>query len=99
MSFAGSFTPGLSAAIRESLHLRDLAGENLRDDVAGELERLRYAREVVRDHDCAKYSREVQNRAPFAFASSASVIGASDAPKSTVPSVSCRMPPPDPIDW
>ena len=31
--------------------------------------------------------------------SSASVIGTSVAPKSTVPSSICRMPPPDPIDW
>ena len=36
---------------------------------------------------------------PFAFAISAPVIGLSDAPKSTVLSESCRMPPPEPIDW
>ena len=32
-------------------------------------------------------------------ASSSSFIGASEAPKSTVPSVMALMPPPEPIDW
>ena len=34
-----------------------------------------------------------------ALASSASLIGASVAPKSTVPAVNCWIPPPEPIDW
>ena len=34
----------------------------------------------------------------FVAASCSSVIGPSEAPKSTVPSVTCRMPPPLPID-
>ena len=33
------------------------------------------------------------------FAIWSSFIGASLAPKSTVPSVNCLMPPPEPIDW
>jgi hypothetical protein len=35
----------------------------------------------------------------LAFSSCSSDIGASVAPKSTVPSVIWRMPPPDPMDW
>jgi hypothetical protein len=31
--------------------------------------------------------------------SSSSVMGMSDAPKSTVPSVSWRIPPPEPMAW
>jgi len=36
---------------------------------------------------------------PFTAAISLSDIGASLAPKSTVPWVNCWMPPPEPIDW
>ena len=36
---------------------------------------------------------------PWALAISSSDIGASLAPKSTVFSVICLMPPPEPIDW
>jgi hypothetical protein len=34
-----------------------------------------------------------------AAASSSALIGTSVAPKSTVPSASCRIPPPEPMDW
>jgi len=36
---------------------------------------------------------------PPAFWTSASVIGTSEAPKSTVPAVNCWMPPPEPMAW
>jgi hypothetical protein len=35
----------------------------------------------------------------FAAASSSGFIGASVAPKSTVPAVNCAIPPPEPIAW
>ena len=37
--------------------------------------------------------------APGSFPISSSDIGASVAPKSTVPAVICLIPPPEPIDW
>ncbi len=37
--------------------------------------------------------------APGAEASWSFVIGPSEAPKKTVSFESCRMPPPEPIDW
>ena len=36
---------------------------------------------------------------PFTVATTAYGMGPSVAPKSTVPSVNWRMPPPDPMDW
>ncbi len=36
---------------------------------------------------------------PGSLAISSSFIGASEAPKSTVPAVICLIPPPEPIDW
>ena len=37
--------------------------------------------------------------APGSFFIPSSVIGASVAPKFTVPAVICLIPPPEPIDW
>jgi hypothetical protein len=42
---------------------------------------------------------EAENGPPLALANSWSLIGLSEAPKSTVCSDSCLMPPPEPIDW
>ena len=54
---SGSSTPWLAAAIRSSFHVGDLAEEDVRVDVARQLD-LRYARQVVGQHDLARSHRQ-----------------------------------------
>ena len=96
MSLFGSVTPGLSDSDLRRIPLGDLAEEDLGDDRSREVQRLRDLGQVVRDDDGAEHRRNVEAGA-LSFAISSSLIGASVAPKSTVPSVNWRMPPPDPI--
>ena len=72
MSFAGSFTPALSAAIRESFHLVILPAKIWAIDIAGELERLRDSPARLYVMTTAPSTVGMCRIGPFAFASSAS---------------------------
>jgi len=55
------------------------------------------ARNVINRHHGTQH-RGICTSFTFDEANASSLIGISDAPKSTSPDVTCRMPPPEPID-
>ena len=99
MSWSGSFTPGLSAAIRGSFHFVILPRKMSARVAPSNLSFVAAQHgEVVGHDDRAEHGRDVEHIA-LDGRDLLSVIGPSVAPKSTVPSVNCRMPPPEPMDW
>jgi hypothetical protein len=98
MSCAGSAAPALSAATRGSFHFVTLPRKMSASTSPVRLSEARPGTLYVTATAPSTVGM-CSTRPPLAFASSASLIGASLAPKSTVCSESWRMPPPEPIDW
>ena len=93
----GSFTPGFASAIAGSSHFVTLPRKMPASASGVKRSRSMPARLKVGTTAPSTVGR--CRMGILAAASCSSVIGPSVAPKSTVPSVTCRMPPPLPIDW
>ena len=100
MSWSGSFTPGLRDRMPGIAPPADPAQEDVRQGGSIELQsRLSGRGQVIGGHHRAEHGGNMEHVSLDRASIWASVIGASEAPKSTVPSLNCRMPPPEPIDW
>ena len=101
MSLSGKVDAGVGSGDRGIVPLGDLAEENAGQGFRREVQLRVDARNVVGGNVGAQHRREMKNGEAVlvleAFICS-SFMGPSEAPKSTVPSVSCLMPPPEPID-
>ena len=102
MSLAGRFHATVRSSNRRIVPLRDRAQEDSGQRFGGEVELPGNTRNIVGWDVGAHHSREVQTRRILCLSLKSfncwSFIGPSLAPKSTVPSVTCWIPPPDPID-